>query len=186
MFQRAQPNPAPISYQTIRLATGKHTSPRRGVCVMELASMLAGEHFTDRPRSVCPVIGSFLRAYNDSIDDRRRQDLYAFAAKVVGSRASEETHRARAERIATWTREYARRQQTPFFRWRRRNEELPRRIEAVGSYAVAEIPKHTDETHASALKLVNDLLAIGDIGSAPDTGREPTARDERLEVSGIQ
>jgi hypothetical protein len=118
MFQRARANPAPISYQTIRLGTGRHTSPRKGVCVMELASMLAGEHFTDQPGSVCPVIGSFLRAYNDSIDDRRRQDLHAFAAKLVGSRASEETHRACADRIATWTGEYVRRQQTRFFRWR--------------------------------------------------------------------
>ena len=31
--------------------------------------MLAGEPFNDRPQSVCPVIGSFLRAYNDRIDD---------------------------------------------------------------------------------------------------------------------
>jgi hypothetical protein len=36
---------------------------------------------------VCPVIDSFLRAYNDRIDDGRRQGLYAYAAKVVGSRA---------------------------------------------------------------------------------------------------
>ena len=36
--------------------------------------MLAGEPFSDQPASVCPVIGSFLRAYNDSIDDGRRQD----------------------------------------------------------------------------------------------------------------
>ena len=27
--------------------------------------MLAGEPFTDQPESVCPVIASFLRAYND-------------------------------------------------------------------------------------------------------------------------
>src|ERR1700733_4971585 len=135
MFRRVQVNPAPISYQTIRLATGRPSSPRKGVCVMELASMLAGEHFTDQPRSVCPVIGSFLRAYNDSIDDRRRQDLYAFAAKVVGSRGSEKTHRVRAEWIATWTSEYARRQQSRFFRFRRRNEKLPPGIEAIGPYA---------------------------------------------------
>ena len=33
------------SHQTVRLARGKHSSPRDGVCVMELASMLAGEQF---------------------------------------------------------------------------------------------------------------------------------------------
>ena len=52
-----------VSYQTIKLSTGKHSSPEAGACVMELASMLAGEPFSDHPESVCPVIGSFLRAY---------------------------------------------------------------------------------------------------------------------------
>lgn len=52
--------------------------------------MLAGEEFSDHPMSVCRVIGSFLRSYNDSIDDEGRQDLYACAAKVVGSRGSKE------------------------------------------------------------------------------------------------
>ena len=66
---------APISYQTITLSKGKPASPEDGACAMELASMLAGEPFNDHPRSVCPVIGSFLRAYNDRIDDGRRQDL---------------------------------------------------------------------------------------------------------------
>jgi hypothetical protein len=92
-----------VSYQTITLSKGKHDSPDEGACVMELASMLAGEQFTDRPRSVCPVIGSFLRAYNDRIDDRRRQDLYAYAAKVVGSRAAQDVQHARAERLGAWT-----------------------------------------------------------------------------------
>jgi hypothetical protein len=53
---------------------------------MELASMLAHERFSDHPKAVCPVIGSFLRKYNDGIDDERRQDLYAVAAKVIGTR----------------------------------------------------------------------------------------------------
>jgi hypothetical protein len=183
MFRRSQPSPAPVSYQTTRLARGRHSSPRNGVCVMELASMLAGEPFTDHPLSVCPVIGSFLRAYNDSIDDGRRQDLYAFAAEVVGSRASEETHRARVERLAAWTWEYARLRQTRFFRFRRRNEKLPRRAEAIGPYAVAEIRKHTDETHASALSLVNELLAIGDGRSAANTAAVPAHDGKELEVS---
>ena len=81
---------APVTHQTIKLSKGKHASPEDGACVMELASMLAGEPFSDHPASACPVIGSFLRAYNDSIDDGRRQDLYALAARIVGSRRSEE------------------------------------------------------------------------------------------------
>jgi hypothetical protein len=44
---------------------------------MELASMLAGEPFSDQPKSVCPVVAAFLRGYNDAVDDETRQDLYA-------------------------------------------------------------------------------------------------------------
>ena len=50
------------THQTVRLSRGKHASPRSGACVMELASMLAGEPFSDRPDCACPVIGAFLRA----------------------------------------------------------------------------------------------------------------------------
>jgi hypothetical protein len=65
---------------------------------MELASMLAGERFSDHPRAVCPVIGRYLRALNDGLDDERRQDLYALAAAVVGTASSRrERTRRRAQ-----------------------------------------------------------------------------------------
>src|SRR5438270_2247858 len=100
---------SPVTHQTIKLSKGKHISPDDGACVMELASMLAGEPFSDHPRCACPVIGSFLRAYNDSVDDARRQDLYAYAAQVVGSRSSAAVQRARGERLAAWELELRRR-----------------------------------------------------------------------------
>src|SRR5688500_13699426 len=78
----------PTSHQTTRLSMGRHRSPAEGACVMELASMLEGREFTDTPDSVCPVIRDFLRSYNDRIDDERRQDLYACASAVVGSRST--------------------------------------------------------------------------------------------------
>jgi hypothetical protein len=159
-----------VSYQTITLSKGKHGSPEDGACVMELASMLAGEPFSDRPQSVCPVIGSFLRAYNDRIDDERRQDLYAFAAKVVGSRASEEVQHARAERLRAWALE---------LHWRGWLQRLVRaRIRAwvpappadlVGSHAVCAIPQHNDETHAEVLALIDELLRI-------DSEKRPSTR----------
>src|SRR3954471_6467863 len=87
-----------VSHQTVTLARGKQASPAGGACVMELASMLAGEPFTDRPASVCPVIAAFLRSYNDAVDDRRRQDLYRYAAAGVGTRAPAAVMRRRAQR----------------------------------------------------------------------------------------
>src|SRR5438477_4190626 len=93
---------SPVSYQTIKLSKGKHSSPEDGACVMELASMLAGEPFSDHPQSVCPVIAAVLRAYNDWADDEHRQELYGYAAKVVGSRASTRIERARAKQLISW------------------------------------------------------------------------------------
>jgi hypothetical protein len=77
---------SPATLQTVRLSRGKHSSPDHGACVMELASMLAGEPFTDRPRSVSPVIASYLRSLNDLAGVRRRQLLYPYAAVAVGTR----------------------------------------------------------------------------------------------------
>src|SRR5437763_6654301 len=130
---------------------------------MEFASMLAGEPFTDHPQTVCPVIGSFLRAYNDSIEDERRQDLYAYAAGVVGSRESGAVERARAERVTAWTEEMRSRhwtgalipQRMRAFAWKRAPS-----VEAVGTRAVHAIRKHTGETHALALALIDELLTI--------------------------
>jgi hypothetical protein len=155
---------SPVSYQTIKLSKGKHTGPEDGACVMELASMLAGEPFTDHPVSVCPVIGSFLRSYNDSIDERRRQSLYDYASRVVGSRSTQRTQQARAERLAEWAEEMQRTRRTVFLvRSPLRAISRLRRppIDAIGNYAVHAISKHTDQTHAATLAMIDELLAIG-------------------------
>jgi hypothetical protein len=154
---------SPVSYQTIKLSKGKHASPEDGACVMELASMLAGEPFTDHPASACPVIGSFLRSYNDSIDETRRQSLYAYASKVVGSRGGQRIQEARAERLAEWADEMLRTRRTWFLRSPLRALTRLRKppIDAIGPYAVHAIPKHTDETHRAVLALIDELLAIG-------------------------
>ena len=76
-----------VSHQTIRLAKGKHQSAEQGACVMELASMLAGEPFSDHPHAVSQPLAAFLRRYNDLIDDRRREDLYPYASEAVGTAA---------------------------------------------------------------------------------------------------
>ena len=151
------------THQTIKLGKGKHSSPDDGACVMELASMLAGEHFTDHPESVCPAIGSFLRAYNDSIDDGRRQDLYAYASQAVGSRASDAVERARADRLLEWARERRPRRVVGLLPVRVRSLATQRRppTDAVGTHAVHAIRRHTEESHAAALALLNELLAIG-------------------------
>ena len=85
-------------YQTVKLTAGNHASPNEGACVMELSSMLAGERFSDRPAAVSPIVAAFLRAYNDVVDDKGRQTLYAYAAKAVGTSGSPTVERVRTER----------------------------------------------------------------------------------------
>ncbi len=151
-----------VNYKTTRLSQGKHASPDEGVCVMELASMIAGEPFSDRPASVCPVIGSFLRAYNDSVSRARRQDLYAYAAKVVGSRNAQ-VEKARAECLAAWRpdRRHGRlRRLLPLAVIRAACGPWQPPIDYLGAYAVQSITTHTPQTHADALALVDRLLAI--------------------------
>lgn len=162
-MERHDSRPA-MSHQTARLARGAHRSPQEGACVMELASMLAGEPFSDRPVSVCSTIAAFLRSYNDVLDDRRRQDLYAYAAKVVGTRASRAVEVARAERIAGWAsrRQRARRR---LVRWlsietAARGPEFDR-PENLATWAATGLKPVSDETHAEALALVDELVAIG-------------------------
>ena len=173
---------SPVSYQTIKLSKGKHTDPEDGACVMELASMLAGEPFTDHPVSVCPVIGSFLRAYNDSIDAERRRSLYEYASKTVGSRAGAAIQQARAARLAEWAQEMRRSRRlwipvgSPL---RAINRLLRPPIDAIGTYAVHSIPKHTDATHASVLALIDELLEIS-TGDTRVSARVPAAARTRV------
>lgn len=167
-----------VSYQTIRLSRGKHASPNDGACVMELASMLAGEPFSDHPASVCPVIGSFLRAYNDSIDDARRQDLYSYAARVVGSRAGIALQRQRADRLTAWAVELQRRSWTrllPPSRLRVAGLRRHPSTHALGTSAVRAISRHTDETHQEVLRLIDKLLAIG---APPQPALAPDAAED--------
>src|SRR4051812_3553139 len=141
-------------HQTVRLARGRYRSAHAGVCVMELASMLAHEPFSDRSRSVSPTIGAFLRTYNDGLDDARRQDLYPVAAAVVGTAARRRgVERERIDRCLAFAREHG--------------GPLPGRRAALGlatSEAAGAWAARTAleaGAHEEALALVDDLAATG-------------------------
>jgi hypothetical protein len=160
-----------ISHQTVRLARGRHQSPDQGACVMELASMLAGEPFSDHPRSVCPVIGAFLRAYNDGLPDDRRQDLYEYAAKTVGTERGRRIRRARARLCLAWFAELS-----PAGR---RPNQLSLLLAGwtLGSVgrAAARAARSSSSTHRSVLELVDRMIELG--GPAP---QPPVAALERV------
>src|SRR4051812_2265 len=143
---------ATISHQTVRLDMGSHRGPDKGVCVMELASMLAGEPFSDRPKAVSHVLGSLLQGYNDGLDDARRQSLKRFAAEAVGTAddavSERDRRRLAAEGLgeAPSARLFCR--LAPYFFARARG----RRV------AIAD----DDRLHAAICARLDELIATGD------------------------
>ena len=57
------------------LSRGKHRSPRKGACFMELASLLAGERWSDDPACTHPLLALLARNVNDSTSDAGRARL---------------------------------------------------------------------------------------------------------------
>jgi len=124
--------------------------------------MLAGERFGDRPASVCPVIGAILRAYNDNVDERRRQDLYRFAADAVDTRRDYHAQRRRADAALGWATD----------RYRRRGGKLPAPPDPEGVrdeiayYVVGSLAGRScrggwsDEEHRAMLGLLDELIEI--------------------------
>jgi hypothetical protein len=92
-----------LDLESLRLAPGSHSSPREGICAVELASILAGEEFSDRPRCVCRVIAGFLRTLNDRVPHADRKRLIAYAERVVGSRAEPQVTHGRRDACLLWS-----------------------------------------------------------------------------------
>lgn len=63
---------------------------------------MADEEFSDRPACVCPVIGAFLRGWNDRAAYADRQRLRPYALRIVGTREADAVTRARRELCLEW------------------------------------------------------------------------------------
>ena len=66
------------------LSRGKHRSPRRGACFMEMASYLAGERWSDHPACTHPLLAALARHVNDCTSDPGRQRLVGLIPSVIG------------------------------------------------------------------------------------------------------
>jgi len=146
-----------MSHQTVRLSRGRHRTPEDGACVMELASLLAGERFSDYPDSVCPLIGAFLRTYNDCVGDDRRDDLYACAATVVGTGGRRDASRARACRLRAVAHELVREKPDRARRWVAGWQLALSSSVEVAAYVARALAAQGEAGHARALALVGDL-----------------------------
>ncbi len=74
----AQPDVMPI------LSPGRHRSPRRGACFMELASYLAGERWSDHPACTQGTLAHLARLVNDRTSDAGRARLTPLIPTVIG------------------------------------------------------------------------------------------------------
>jgi hypothetical protein len=86
------------------LAVGKHNDRSDGLCVMEAAAWVAGEPHSDHPHCVCPVIGAFLRNWNDAItdDETRTQLLRPLIPVVLNTRSTKEIELQRSYLALDW------------------------------------------------------------------------------------
>jgi len=66
------------------LSRGRHRNPRKGACLMELVSYLAGERWSDHPECTHPLLAELARDVNDFTSDAGRSELGRLAPSVIG------------------------------------------------------------------------------------------------------
>ena len=66
------------------LARGKHRRPEQGACFMEMASVLAGEAWSDAPPCTHPLLARLARRVNDLTSDAGRRRLAPMIPSVIG------------------------------------------------------------------------------------------------------
>lgn len=64
-------------------------------CIMSFVALLAGEFFSDRPRTASQVIRKFAIPLNDRMDPADRQRLKPFAPRIIGTNDGRDDERAR-------------------------------------------------------------------------------------------
>ena len=84
------------------LAAGAH-EPNGKACAMEAVAFVAGEPWSDHPECACPVISSFLRAWNDGLpDDERDILLRPLVLRLIDTRGSAALESRRSLMAADW------------------------------------------------------------------------------------
>jgi len=86
------------------LKSGGHSGLSDGACIMEAAAYVAGEPWSDHPQCVSPVIGVFLRNWNDSLrsDDERTRLLKPLLPKILSTTADPATEERRSYLSLDW------------------------------------------------------------------------------------
>ena len=88
----------------IELSTGQHDGPDDGACAVEAAAYLAGEAWSDHPECVSPVIGAFVRRFNDGLrsDADRNRLLKPIVPMIIGTASTDAAELRRAWLATDW------------------------------------------------------------------------------------
>ncbi|WP_432479882.1 hypothetical protein [Nocardioides sp. GXQ0305] len=122
------------------LSRGKHRRPKHGACFMEMASVMAGERWSDHPGCTHPVLAELARLVNDNSTDRRRSELAVLVPSVVGLNSPDDDLR--------WT----------------------LGLTAVtASYAVRRVPQSSQRALAAGLLTVQRATEARGLGTVPGT-----------------
>lgn len=89
--------------QITALHHGAHSPSDAQMCAMEAVAFVAGEPWSDHPQCASPVIGAFMRAWNDGLpDDERNALLLPLISRLVGTRGSQALEERRSLMAADW------------------------------------------------------------------------------------
>ena len=69
-----------------KLHVGKRDPGSDQMCVMEAVAFVTHKKWTDHPPCVCPVIGAFMRTWNDGLPDNERGMLLPFIPRLINTR----------------------------------------------------------------------------------------------------
>ena len=85
------------------LSQGAHSSLEEGACALELISYVTREPWSDHPACVCPVLGAFFRAWNDSLPDADRNAIIKpLLPRLIGTNGGSALAERRALMAADW------------------------------------------------------------------------------------
>ena len=86
------------------LSAGGHEHVDEGACFMEAVSYVSGEPWSDTPACACPVLGAFLRTWNDHLptDADRDRLLRPLVLRLAGSRSTPEVEARRHWLAMDW------------------------------------------------------------------------------------
>ena len=93
-----------IDLETLTLTVGLHRKRSDGVCVMEAVAWLAGTDHSDRPVCTSPVLGTFMRQWNDDLpsDADRNRLLKPLLPLLIGTNTGAVDDAARSWMVTDW------------------------------------------------------------------------------------